>query len=391
VRTRFSVWSLLGIAAVFLGTRQPALAAELSDTEIADLSLQVFVSHGAERREAIEALLAGGDDSLIPTFVFAMRKTGNDAHVRDALERLTGEAFDTWHDAYDWQEAHPEVKPHESFRPLKLKFVANTDARFGDFFSGPNTARDEMKIRFEEIVWGGVLVDGIPPLDMPEMIKAAEASYLADDDLVFGVELNGDARAYPLRIMGWHEMMNDTVGGVPLALAYCTLCAAWRKAHPDTTVLSQETGWVRDYGSGVTYREYFASPDLMFPARIGDERHARRKDYVFGIRGFAAAKAWPIEAFQDEPVINDRVGSRAVVLIGDAETRTVRAYERGEEIFEALGPDSVESASGRWRVNEDFLTSEAGKRLPRVAGHVSYWFAWDSYLGAKSELYGSAK
>jgi len=461
VRTRFSVWSLLGIAAVFLGTRQPALAAELSDTEIADLSLQVFVSHGAERREAIEALLAGGDDSLIPTFVFAMRKTGNDAHVRDALERLTGEAFDTWHDAYDWQEAHPEVKPHESFRPLKLKFVANTDARFGDFFSGPNTARDQMKIRFEEIVWGGVLVDGIPPLDMPEMIKAAEASYLADDDLVFGVELNGDARAYPLRIMGWHEMMNDTVGGVPLALAYCTLCAAaiayetqvegreaplifsssgllyrsnklmydrqteslwnqftgepvvgalthsglvlrtqpivttswaaWRKAHPDTTVLSQETGWVRDYGSGVTYREYFASPDLMFPARIGDERHARRKDYVFGIRGFAAAKAWPIEAFQDEPVINDRVGSRAVVLIGDAETRTVRAYERGEEIFEALGPDSVESASGRWRVNEDFLTSEAGKRLPRVAGHVSYWFAWDSYLGAKSELYGSAK
>ncbi len=43
---------------------------------------------------------------------------------------------------------------------------------------------------------------------------------------MFGVELNGDARAYPLRILHWHEMMNDVVGGVPVSLAYCTLCGA---------------------------------------------------------------------------------------------------------------------------------------------------------------------
>ena len=47
-----------------------------------------------------------------------------------------------------------------------------------------------------------------------------------DEDLVFGVEINGDVRAYPLRIMGWHEMFNETIGGVPVALAYCTLCGA---------------------------------------------------------------------------------------------------------------------------------------------------------------------
>src|SRR5689334_7394137 len=53
-----------------------------------------------------------------------------------------------------------------------------------------------------------------------------EASYLNDDDPVFGVDINGDARAYPLRIANWHEMVNDVVGGVPVSLAYCRLCGA---------------------------------------------------------------------------------------------------------------------------------------------------------------------
>ena len=67
----------------------------------------------------------------------------------------------------------------------------------------------------------------------------------------------------------------------------------------------------------------------------------------------------------------------------------MRAYERGEEEFRLSGQDALESGSGTWQVSEDFLTSDTGERLPRVAGHVSYWFAWDSYLGAKSELYGA--
>ncbi len=448
---------LLVVAAILVNAGSPVTAKALSDAEVADLSLQVFASHGDDRRAVIEALLETQDESLIPTFVLAMRLTGDDPAIASALETLTGERFDTWHDAFDWQEAHPEIEPHPSFRPLKLKFIINTDDRFRDFFTGPNTARAEMRIRLEEIVWGGVLVDGIPPLDTPDMISAGEASYLADDDLVFGIEIDGDARAYPLRIMGWHEMMNDTVGGVPIALAYCTLCAAaivfetlpegreapfifsssgllyrsnklmydretkslwnqftgepvvgaltdhgltletrpivttswaaWREAHPDTTVLSLETGWVRDYGSGITYNEYFASPDLMFPVRVGDERAVRRKEYVFGIRGFAAAKAWPLDAFRETSVINDSVGGQSVVLIGDAETRTVRAYQRGDEEFVALTPSSLESASSTWQVTEDFLISDHGARLPRIAGHISYWFAWDSYLGVKSDLY----
>lgn len=76
------------------------------------------------------------------------------------------------------------------------------------------------------MTWGGVHRDTIAPLDHPTLIAPTEADYLRDDDLVFGVEINGDIRAYPLRIMGWHEMFNEVIGGVPVALAYCTFCGA---------------------------------------------------------------------------------------------------------------------------------------------------------------------
>ena len=85
---------------------------------------------------------------------------------------------------------------------------------------------EQHSIRLEEIVWGGVVKDGIPALTNPALLPGADAAYLNDSDLVFGVAINGDVRAYPLRIMDWHEMFNDVIGGVPVSLAYCTLCGS---------------------------------------------------------------------------------------------------------------------------------------------------------------------
>ena len=72
----------------------------------------------------------------------------------------------------------------------------------------------------------GVQQDGIPPLREPEMLAARDARYLAEADVVFGIEINGDARAYPKRILAWHEMFVDRVGGIAVAGVYCTLCGA---------------------------------------------------------------------------------------------------------------------------------------------------------------------
>ncbi len=77
----------------------------------------------------------------------------------------------------------------------------------------------------DQIVSGGPPPDGIPSIDSPKFISAANATFLSDSyDVVIGVHYNGEARAYPLLILVWHEIVNDVVGGLPLAITYCPLC-----------------------------------------------------------------------------------------------------------------------------------------------------------------------
>ncbi len=74
-----------------------------------------------------------------------------------------------------------------------------------------------------QIVSGGPPRDGIPSIDRPKFVSAEEAD-LQNGDLVLGLEINGDVRAYPLDILVWHEIVNDVVGGEPVAVTYCPLC-----------------------------------------------------------------------------------------------------------------------------------------------------------------------
>jgi len=108
---------------------------------------------------------------------------------------------------------------------------------------------------------------------------------------------------------------------------------------------------------------------------------------VFGIQQFGAAKAWPLEAFARRPVISDAVADVAVVVIGDADTRTARAYERGGLQFTRKNGALVSGDGAIWTMGEEALVAPDGRSLPRVAGHVAYWFAWDGYLGDAAELY----
>ncbi len=90
----------------------------------------------------------------------------------------------------------------------------------------PNTDFTKHSIEFEEVLSGGPPKDGIPSIDDPEFVPVAEMRDLADNEPVIGLEINGDARAYPLRVLTWHEIVNDTIGGVPVAVTYCPLCNA---------------------------------------------------------------------------------------------------------------------------------------------------------------------
>ncbi len=410
------------------------------------LARQILNSDPRLRKAALEALEERDDPDVVPALIQALRFAPDDEAINATLVALVHERPGTdWHDWMLWQEAHPEIEPFAGFDAFKADVMALIDENFR-LFLRPGIKH---KIRLEEIAWGGVRKDGIPALINPTHTGAAEAEYL-DDELVFGVAINGDARAYPLRILDWHEMFNDVVGGVPVALAYCTLCGSgilyetllpprtepmifgssgflyrsnklmydrqthslwnqftgrpivgpltdsgielkvwpvaitswknWRQRHPKTKVLSLDTGFNRDYTPGRPYGAYFESPDLMFPALVADKR-LKPKDYVFALRAGDREKTWPLSAFEDDAVINDTVGPLDVVLIGDAATRTVRAYDAGGRDFAAVAdqPDSVIAEGKVWKVEEDALVGARGQRLSRLAGHIAYWFAWRGF------------
>ncbi|MEM7171159.1 MAG: DUF3179 domain-containing protein [Pseudomonadota bacterium] len=90
----------------------------------------------------------------------------------------------------------------------------------------PGTNFDKSRVDFSEILSGGPPKDGIPSIDDPIFVPVSEDSDLGAQEPVIGLEINGDARAYPLRILTWHEIVNDTVGGLPVAVTYCPLCNA---------------------------------------------------------------------------------------------------------------------------------------------------------------------
>jgi len=79
-------------------------------------------------------------------------------------------------------------------------------------------------VPLDKIRSGGPPKDGIPSIDNPQFVNASEADFVSDNDVVIGLEINGEAKAYPLSILVWHEIVNDNVGGTPVAVTYCPLC-----------------------------------------------------------------------------------------------------------------------------------------------------------------------
>lgn len=438
----------------------PASGMELG--EVQELARDILRLGTLERNSVIARLVERGNTDVVPALIQSLRflQQNDPWTVTAALQSLTGEDFGgDWNTWMLWQEDHPEIAPFEGFDAYKEWVFTKIDPAFSLFINNGV----EHTIRLEEVTWGGVRKDGIPALVNPELVSAQDeaAAYLEDDELVFGVAINGDVRAYPLRVLDWHEMFNDVIGGVPVALAYCTLCGSgilfetavegrdapfefgssgflyrsnklmydretnslwnqftgqpvvgalvgldialtvrpvaittwqkWRTRHPQTRVLSLNTGHNRDYSPGKPYASYFNSPDLMFPAQVRNTGLAP-KDYVYALRLGRHEKAWSLALFDSQSVLNDTIGERRVVLVGDADSRTVRAYEAGDTAFFAPSADpGILLADGQeWQVTEDALVPAAPGttgRLARLPGHIAYWFAWQNFRpGAQTRL-----
>lgn len=183
-----------------------------------DVILDLVSGNPQNAREALNKMNQSWDISYVPiilesvrfmppqlrmaVFAFLGSRTGQD-HGRD---------FDAWYH-WIWKQ---EFEPHSQYGQFKASLYQRIDPRFSEYFQ----ETENSTIRLDEIRWGGVVRDGIPPLKNPKMLPAADARYLGDDDVVFGIKLNGDARCYPKRILAWHEMFKDTIGGESVCGVY---------------------------------------------------------------------------------------------------------------------------------------------------------------------------
>lgn len=121
----------------------------------------------------------------------------------------------------------------------------------------------------DEILSGGPPPDGIPPIDEPKFLSVDDVDFLTDDEPVVAVSIKDDVRAYPLQILTWHEIVNDTVGGLPVTVTFCPLCnTAYSFVRPNVE------GEVTTFGtSGKLYFSnlvmYDRATDSYWPQAMG--------------------------------------------------------------------------------------------------------------------------
>lgn len=315
--------------------------------------------------------------------------------------------------------------PHLTAKSIRLKrrkFLQATPVGLAAALAVPRATgqrlngfdlRDSL-IPAEAILGGGPQRDGIPSIDRPRFIPASRSG-LGDSDRVLGLVRQGQARAYPIRILNWHEVVNDRFGDEAVAITYCPLCgtgmafdarvqasvlsfgvsgllynsdvllydrqteslwsqimaqavtgpmrgrsltslpmthtrwAAWRARHPGTTVLSPETGHVREY-SYDPYEGYEQVPRLMFAVQHRDDR-VYMKEWVLGLRLGGQAKAYPFE-------------------------RLARQVDARGRLRDQLGGQAVEIRYDRNHGSAEAFVDIQGQALPAV---MAFWFAWAAF------------
>ena len=153
----------------------------------------------------------------------------------------------------------------------------------------------------------------------------------------------------------------------------------WKKLHPETKVLHLSD----DYGKQWNYRYI---PGLADRTRSGvsfpvwqKSKILKDKEEVYALRVDGRPKAYVIQKLLTDRILNDQIGETPLVLIMDAESESVRAYERGTHTF-SFESGKIKDESGRtWQALEEFLVS-AEIKLERIPGHTSWWFAWFGFF-----------
>ena len=329
-------------------------------------------------------------------------------------------------------------------------------------------------VPLDEIRSGGPPRDGIPPIDHPQFVTLSSAnSWLHDREPVIAVQRNGVAKAYPLQILIWHEIVNDTLGDEPIAVTFCPLCnsavafqrqldehvldfgttgrlrhsdlvmwdrqteswwqqltgeaiigtlagkrltmipaslvsyAAFKQTFPDGRVLSQETGFHREYGRN-PYRGYDASDSTPFLLSGSPDPRLPPMERVVAITLEGQNKAYPYRVLAEQRVVYDTVGTRTVVVLYNAGTASALDESRiaasrdigatgvflpqldGRAVTLAAQGDTFidRETQSTWNILGKAMAGPlAGHQLPPVVHGDHFAFAWLVFK-PQTQIYG---
>jgi len=352
---------------------------------------------------------------------------------------------------------------------LSLSCASSTEAQRStsrsadERYPGWRTNTAKRSIDLSELISGGPPKDGIPAIDRPNFISIAEAGkWLGGNEPVIALEVEGEVRAYPLQILIWHEIVNDVIKGVPVAVTFCPLCYSaiafdrrvdgrtlsfgvsgmlrhsdmvmydrateswWQQftgeaivgdltgrklrqlpaqivsfkqfieAHPESKVLSRETGYRRDYGRNpyVGYDDASASPFLY---RGKKDSRLRPMEKIVAVEIGGKFKAYPYSITRKSRVIHDQIRSQELVVFhaeGAASALDASEIGRSRDVgatgvfepqvdgrrlqFRYENGQFVDAETGsRWNVLGQAASGEMkGKQLRRITHGDYFAFAW---------------
>ena len=294
--------------------------------------------------------------------------------------------------------------------------------------------------------------DCIPSIDNPQFASAGEADWLNPSDKVVGLEVNNESRAYPLRILSRHEIVNDRVGGEPVAVTYCPLCRSalthsrrvgdqmlefgvsgklynanlvmydrssdtlwsqisgraiigekvpqrldlvfssitewneWEKAHPDTKVLSRDTGvYPNSVYETEAYSGYKRSERVGYGVNQVDER-LPSKDIVYGVKTGNQSIAVTKDALEDEQMIQTEIDNDTLIVFRRPSDGSVTALLQNEtDVDFSLNNEEISGSGGdRWTLNGEDV--DGNEDMRRLLAQGFYWFAWSKF-NSETQLY----
>lgn len=310
----------------------------------------------------------------------------------------------------------------------------------------PLTVQASLDAYARNAISGGPGKDGIPAIDQPRFVSAGQADkFLGPNDVVFGVVSAKETKAYPQRILVWHEIVNDQFDGENISVTYCpltgtaigfrrggttlgvsgnlvnnnmimydrasdslwpqilatavtgahkgeslqefrviwTLWKHWKAKYPNTSVLSTDTAYARNYrrdpyGSYNPLRGYYTEQQPpLFPLMHADAR-LKPKDIVIGARDEAGAIAFRKSTLREKKVIHGSIAGTHYTAFYEPDLDTAYVYKNPERKSFSYRQGRIVNGGGQWQAGQ--------VPLERINAFDAMWFAWAAFY-PKTALY----